>query len=158
MENRESSPHGGLQRDRRSSLPTDNSTISDEEKARPPAEPQTGTQPSDGGIVPRENDGGEKAEQSPAPDGGLAAWLVAVGASCSFFCCLGFANSFGTFAEYYLTHQLRGRSPDDVSWIGSLSSFLQFFSGAVGGPLFDRFGAKVRARVRLPGHPDGTTG
>ncbi|KAH6611373.1 hypothetical protein Trco_001393 [Trichoderma cornu-damae] len=84
-----------------------------------------------------------KTELEPAPDGGLRAWLVAVGAASAFFCCLGFANSFGTFEEYYLTHQLSHRSPDEIAWIGSLASFLQFFSGLVGGPLFDRYGIKI---------------
>jgi MFS family permease len=70
-------------------------------------------------------------------------WLVAGGSACIFFCTLGFANSFGTFQEYYMTHQLQAESASKISWIGSLMSFLQFFSGMVGGPLFDRFGAKV---------------
>ncbi|KAK5659692.1 hypothetical protein OQA88_902 [Cercophora sp. LCS_1] len=78
-----------------------------------------------------------------APDGGLQAWLVAAGGGAVFFCCLGFANSFGAMAEYYLSHQLRDHSADEVAWIGSLSVFLQFASGMVGGPLFDRFGANV---------------
>jgi hypothetical protein len=78
-----------------------------------------------------------------APDGGAKAWLVAAGGSAIFFCCLGFSNSFGTFIEYYLTHQLSDESPDKVAWIGSLSAFLQFAAGMVGGPLFDRFGARV---------------
>lgn len=78
-----------------------------------------------------------------APDGGSGAWLVAAGGFAVCFCCLGFSNAFGTFEEYYLTHQLRGESPDNIAWIGSLSAFLQFAAGMVGGPLFDRFGAKV---------------
>ncbi|KAK1253387.1 hypothetical protein MKX07_001464 [Trichoderma sp. CBMAI-0711] len=84
-----------------------------------------------------------ETELEPAPDGGLRAWLVALGAASIFFCCLGFSNSFGTFTEYYLSHQLRDHSPDDVAWIGSLSAFLQFFIGMVGGPLFDRYGSLV---------------
>ncbi|KAJ5594664.1 uncharacterized protein N7459_000872 [Penicillium hispanicum] len=88
-----------------------------------------------------------------APDGGLEAWLVAAGAAFVFFSALGFSNSFGVFEEYYLTHQLRGDSPDKVAWIGSLSVFLQFASGAIGGPLFDRYGAwaSLRNRVIRPG-------
>ncbi|EHK26035.1 uncharacterized protein TRIVIDRAFT_63367 [Trichoderma virens Gv29-8] len=82
-------------------------------------------------------------ELEPAPDGGLRAWLVALGAGSIFFCCMGFSNTFGTFTQYYLTHQLSDRSPDDVAWIGSLSAFLQFFVGMVGGPMFDRYGTKV---------------
>ncbi|KAK4937113.1 hypothetical protein LTR10_022165 [Elasticomyces elasticus] len=76
----------------------------------------------------------------PAPDGGLEAWLVAAGAACVLFSTLGYVNAFGVFQEYYMTHQLRDKSPDDVAWIGSLTAFLQFAIGAVSGPLFDRYG------------------
>ena len=89
----------------------------------------------------------------PAPDGGVRAWLVAAGAGCIFFCCLGFSHSFGTFTEYYVDHQLRGESTDAIAWIGSLSAFLQFFAGMLGGPLFDRFGAKVCHLVLLTYEP-----
>ncbi|TQS33141.1 hypothetical protein Golomagni_06524, partial [Golovinomyces magnicellulatus] len=87
----------------------------------------------------------EKAstELSPAPDGGLRAWTIAVGGASVFFCTLGFANSFGTFEQYYITHQLQGESASKVSWIGSLAAFLQFLTGLVSGPCFDRFGAKM---------------
>lgn len=78
-----------------------------------------------------------------APDGGVRAWLVAAGGSAIFFCCLGFSNSFGVFTEYYLSHQLRGESPDKVAWIGSLSAFLLFATGIMGGPSFDLLGAWV---------------
>ncbi|RDW75428.1 monocarboxylate permease-like protein [Coleophoma cylindrospora] len=82
-------------------------------------------------------------EFGPAPEGGTQAWLVAAGGAAIFFSTLGFANSFGTFEEYYLTHQMQGESASKIAWIGSLASFLQFFAGMVGGPLFDRFGTKV---------------
>lgn len=78
-----------------------------------------------------------------APDGGLKAWLVASGGFSIAFCCLGFVNSFGTFQEYYLNHQLKGQSPDGVAWIGSMTAFLQFAVGLFAGPLFDRYGAWV---------------
>jgi hypothetical protein len=78
-----------------------------------------------------------------APDGGLQAWLVAGGASCVFFCGLGFANGWGVFQEYYMAHQLRDESADNVAWIGSISAFLSFLAGGAGGPLFDRYGAWV---------------
>ncbi|OTA65056.1 MFS general substrate transporter [Hypoxylon sp. EC38] len=90
--------------------------------------------------------GGETVNTSnlpEAPDGGLRAWLVTAGACCVFFSALGFSNAFGVFEEYYLTHQLEGQSPDKVAWIGSLAVFLQFLSGTIGGPMFDRFGAWV---------------
>ncbi|EED20221.1 monocarboxylate permease, putative [Talaromyces stipitatus ATCC 10500] len=78
-----------------------------------------------------------------APEGGTRAWLAAGGAAAIFFSTLGFSNSFGTFEEYYITHQLRGESASKVSWIGSLGSFLPFFSGMVAGPMFDRYGEKI---------------
>ena len=79
----------------------------------------------------------------PAPDGGLQAWLVAAGASATFFAALGYSNTFGVFQEYYITHQLSHKSATDIAWIGSVSTFLQFAGGAIGGPLFDRYGAWV---------------
>lgn len=89
----------------------------------------------------------EVSEFGEAPDGGLQAWLVAAGGACIFFCCLGFSNSFGTFEQYYLTHQLQHEPPDTIAWIGSLSLFLQFAAGAFGGPLFDMFGPWVRRQT-----------
>ncbi|KAH8689997.1 major facilitator superfamily domain-containing protein [Talaromyces proteolyticus] len=78
-----------------------------------------------------------------APDGGMRAWLVVAGGAGIYFCCMGFTNSFGEFVQYYLSHQLRDRSADEVAWIGSLSAFLQFSIGVLAGPLFDRFGAWI---------------
>jgi hypothetical protein len=86
-----------------------------------------------------------ESEFGPAPDGGLRAWLVASGAFCIFFGCLGFTSCFGVLQEYYSTHQLHDRTTDEIAWIGSLSSFIQFSGGALGGPLFDRFGVWVRS-------------
>lgn len=83
-------------------------------------------------------------DEDDFPDGGLRAWLVVAGGASIFFCCLGFGNSFGTFEAYYLAHQLRGQSPDNIAWIGSVAAFLPFASGVLGGPLFDRYGAAVR--------------
>lgn len=79
----------------------------------------------------------------PAPDGGTRAWIVAAGGAAILFCCLGFSNSFGAFEQYYLTHQLQGDSPDKIAWIGSISAYLQFGAGMVGGPMFDRYGSRV---------------
>ncbi|OBT82421.1 hypothetical protein VE02_09382 [Pseudogymnoascus sp. 03VT05] len=81
----------------------------------------------------------------PAPDGGTRAWIVAAGGAAILFCCLGFSNSFGAFEQYYLTHQLQGHSPDKIAWIGSISAYLQFGAGMVGGPMFDRYGSRIAA-------------
>ncbi|KAM0210742.1 hypothetical protein ACHAPA_009024 [Fusarium lateritium] len=82
-------------------------------------------------------------DDTPAPDGGTQAWLVAAGAGCIFFSCLGFANSFGVMQEYYMSHQLQGHSVDKIAWIGSMSTFIQFAGGALAGPMFDRYGSWV---------------
>ncbi|SPO02032.1 related to monocarboxylate transporter [Cephalotrichum gorgonifer] len=83
----------------------------------------------------------ETNKLSPAPDGGLQAWLVAGGAAFIFFSALGYVNSFGVFQQYYMTHQLSDRPADSIAWIGSVSGFLQLGMGGVAGPLFDRYGA-----------------
>ncbi|KAF4911599.1 Aspyridones efflux protein apdF [Colletotrichum viniferum] len=91
------------------------------------------------------NHDNEKATNDPnaAPDGGFRAWMVAAGSATIFFCTLGLSNSFGIFQEYYMTHQLQGQSASNISWIGSTQSFLQFFTGMLAGPLFDRHGALI---------------
>ncbi|KAJ3534830.1 hypothetical protein NM208_g7386 [Fusarium decemcellulare] len=103
-------------------------------------ESQNGLESGGKEIAPEPSNAPEFGE---APDGGLRAWLVAAGSACIFFSCLGFANSFGVLQEYYMTHQLRQESSDKIAWIGSLSAFIQFAAGAIGGPLFDRFGSWV---------------
>lgn len=103
-----------------------------------------GTNSEEKGISSDSSDANHPGE---VPDGGLQAWLVAAGGACIFFSCLGFANSFGVLQEYYMTHQLRGESADKVAWIGSMSTFIQFAAGAIGGPMFDRFGARVSSRT-----------
>jgi hypothetical protein len=79
----------------------------------------------------------------PAPDGGARAWVTTAGGFCIFFGCLGFTSCFGVLQQYYTTHQLRHRTADEVAWIGSVSSFIQFGGGAIGGPMFDRYGVWV---------------
>jgi hypothetical protein len=86
----------------------------------------------------------EIAALGPAPDGGLTAWLNAMGGFCIFFCCLGFTSCFGVLQQYLSTHQLKDHSMDQIAWIGSLANFIQFAGGAVGGPMFDRCGVWVR--------------
>lgn len=45
--------------------------------------------------------------------------------------------------EYYASHQLSSASQSAISWIGSLQICALFSGALVGGPLFDRYGAKV---------------
>ncbi|BCS23910.1 MCT family MFS transporter [Aspergillus puulaauensis] len=77
------------------------------------------------------------------PDGGVRAWGVAFGTAGIMFSTLGYVNSWGVYQAYYHTHQLHDESASAISWIGSLQSFFLFGSSLVGGPLFDRYGAKV---------------
>lgn len=93
--------------------------------------------------APPENNDNDLSRFGPAPDGGTRAWLNAAGGFCIFFGCLGFTSCFGVLQEYYTTHQLRDHTADEVAWIGSLSSFIQFAGGAIGGPMFDRYGVWV---------------
>lgn len=77
------------------------------------------------------------------PEGGARAWAVAAGTGGILFCTLGYTNSFGVFQAYYMSNQLQYESTDRIAWIGSLQGFLIFAAGSIGGPLFDRYGAKV---------------
>ncbi|TPX07967.1 uncharacterized protein E0L32_010298 [Thyridium curvatum] len=77
------------------------------------------------------------------PEGGTQAWLVAAGTAGVLFATLGYTNSFGVFQAYYMLHQLQHETSDRIAWIGSLQAFLIFATGCVGGPLFDRYGARV---------------
>ena len=66
--------------------------------------------------------------------------LTVIGAVCSLFNSIGFANAFGIFQEYYRRNQLAGRSDSAISWIGSIMMFIMFMSAAPAGLLLDRIG------------------
>lgn len=116
---------------------------SDDDKKLPITEPSTDIESASAKYEPDSEKPTPGGISGPAPEGGLRAWLVALGSALIFFSCLGFMNSFGVFQEYYMHNQLRGESPDKVAWIGSLMSFIQFAGGAISGPLFDRYGSWV---------------
>ncbi|KAE8363805.1 MFS general substrate transporter [Aspergillus caelatus] len=83
------------------------------------------------------------ARKPDFPDGGLRAWSVVAGAAGLMFCAFGYVNSFGVYQEYYQTHQLSTRPPNDISWLGSLQVFFLFSGTLIGGPLFDQYGSVV---------------
>ena len=93
--------------------------------------------------TPTSLSGDDISKFGPAPDGGFKAWLNIAGGFCIFFSCLGFTSCFGVLQEYYEKHQLRGHTPNQIAWIGSLSSFMQLAGGIIGGLVFDRCGVKV---------------
>ncbi len=111
-----------------------------------------------------DEDPNPQGEGPTFPEGGLRAWSVAIGCAGLLFSTFGYVNAFGyctcsilyvpvanltkhisVFQQYYQTHQLRHESPSTISWIGSLQIFFLFGGNLVGGPMFDRFGAKVSA-------------
>ncbi|KAI8958335.1 monocarboxylate permease-like protein, mch4 [Daldinia sp. FL1419] len=71
------------------------------------------------------------------PDGGLVAWLQVLGAFVLYFNHWGTMNTFGVYQTYYEKELLQHMSPSDISWIGSLQSFLLLGVGVVSGPLYD---------------------
>ncbi|KAK0384740.1 hypothetical protein NLU13_7218 [Sarocladium strictum] len=79
---------------------------------------------------------------SEAPNGGLRAWLVVLGAWCTAFCSFGWLNSVGIFQEYYQNELLRQYSASTISWIPSLQIFFMMASGPIIGALYDRHGPR----------------
>ncbi|KAK2074465.1 hypothetical protein P8C59_008672 [Phyllachora maydis] len=77
-----------------------------------------------------------------APDGGLVAWLVVLGAWCTSFCSFGWINSIGIFQEYYSTELLNTYSSATIAWIPSLQLFFMMASGPLVGRAFDSYGPR----------------
>ncbi|KAG0699131.1 MFS general substrate transporter [Suillus ampliporus] len=83
----------------------------------------------------------EKSPQIPTPpsfpEGGLQAWLTVLGGSMILFCTFGTVQSFGVYQAYYTSHYLPQYVSSDISWIGSVQTFLLFAGGLPAGKLFD---------------------
>ncbi|KAI3325975.1 monocarboxylate permease-like protein, mch4 [Xylariaceae sp. AK1471] len=75
---------------------------------------------------------------SPPPNGGLVAWLQVAAGFVLFFNTWGILSSFGVFQSYYESGDLFVTSSSNISWIGSIQSFLLQLTGLVAGPLYDR--------------------
>ncbi|VUC23380.1 unnamed protein product [Clonostachys rosea] len=69
------------------------------------------------------------------PDRGFAPWIFVLSAHLTIMDSWGVVNSYGVFQPYYMT--LLDRSPDDISWIGSMEVFFLFFLGLFTGRLTD---------------------
>ena len=74
----------------------------------------------------------------PPPNGGLQAWLHVLGAFMLWFNSWGILNAFGVFQTYYESGQLFTKSSSDISWIGSIQSFMLLVVGIFAGPIYDR--------------------
>ncbi|KAF4458508.1 major facilitator superfamily transporter, partial [Fusarium albosuccineum] len=99
---------------------------------------------------------------SDAPDGGLTAWLVVLGAWCTSFCSFGWLTSecrpfdprgietylvdltpgVGIFQEYYQNQSLSNYSSGTIAWIPSLQIFFMMGMGPIVGVLYDNFGPR----------------
>ncbi|KAJ2972851.1 hypothetical protein NQ176_g6925 [Zarea fungicola] len=87
-------------------------------------------------VDDQEDDGSGGA----APDGGLQAWMVVLGAWCASFCSYGWINSVGIFQQYYEEGPLHNYSASQISWIPALQIFFMSFMGPLVGVLFDKYG------------------
>lgn len=83
------------------------------------------------------------APEAPAPalpefpEGGRQAWLTVLGGFLILFCTFGTVQSFGVYQDYYSRVLLSERTASDISWIGSMQTFLLFAGGLPTGKLFD---------------------
>ncbi|KAK7217728.1 hypothetical protein V2G26_005731 [Clonostachys chloroleuca] len=82
--------------------------------------------------------GGPPGAPSPPPDGGLVAWLQVASGFVLFFNTWGLISAFGVFQAYYESGVLFQATSSNISWIGSIQSFLLQFAGLIAGPLYDR--------------------
>ncbi|KAM7194391.1 riboflavin transporter MCH5 [Rhypophila sp. PSN 637] len=80
--------------------------------------------------------------ESPAPEGGLHAWLTVVGSFCITTAVYGLSNSVGVIQPYWAQHQLASFSVHNIAWISGANIFLCLFLGVQFGPWFDRFGPR----------------
>ncbi|KAH7915578.1 MFS general substrate transporter [Hygrophoropsis aurantiaca] len=71
------------------------------------------------------------------PEGGLQGWLTVFGGAMVLFCTFGAVQSFGVYEDYYTLVWLKGYTTSDISWIGSVQTFLLFAGGLPAGKLFD---------------------
>lgn len=71
------------------------------------------------------------------PEGGVAAWTVALGSWCSMTAGLGIVNSTGVFQAYVSNTILSSSSANGVSWIFGIYVFVSYFCSVQTGPIFD---------------------
>lgn len=72
-------------------------------------------------------------------------WVGLFGSETLTVLCHSILNvTYRVYQAYYQSHQLSTESSSTISWIGSLQVFFLYAGGAIGGPLFDRYGGLVR--------------
>ena len=76
-------------------------------------------------------------QPAPPPDGGARAWLQVLGSFITFSNLWGFTFAFGSFQTYYELTYLQSQTASNISWIGTVSTFLLIVGGVISGPFFD---------------------
>jgi MFS family permease len=76
------------------------------------------------------------------PEGGIAAWTVALGSWCCMTAGLGVVNSVGVLEAYVSTTLLADTSADSTGWIFGIYVFVSYFCGLQVGPIFDARGPR----------------
>ncbi|USW47345.1 Putative major facilitator superfamily, MFS transporter superfamily [Septoria linicola] len=74
----------------------------------------------------------------PVPNGGTQAWIQVLCSWMLFFNTWGVLNTYGVYQTYYESGQLFTESSSNISWIGSIQSFMVLLVGAFIGPIYDR--------------------
>ncbi|TVY85262.1 Aspyridones efflux protein apdF [Lachnellula suecica] len=78
------------------------------------------------------------AGPTPAPNGGLLAWMHVAGCFMLFFNTWGILNAFGVYQTYYESGDLFHATSSEISWIGSIEAFMLLLVGFFVGPIYDR--------------------
>lgn len=112
--------------------PTNTSEKSVDHHPADPAVDPSAPIPSEQPVVP------PAGGPPPPPDGGLLAWLHVLSCFLLWFNTWGILNAFGVFQTYYESGELFETSSSNISWIGSIQSFMLLAVGIFAGPLYDR--------------------
>ncbi|KAI5359704.1 Putative major facilitator superfamily, MFS transporter superfamily [Septoria linicola] len=69
--------------------------------------------------------------------------LALAGSALAYFCTVGFMNAYGVFQQYYTAHYLPTYSNFQISWIGSVATFVLFACAPAAGLLADKYGPSL---------------
>jgi hypothetical protein len=74
------------------------------------------------------------------PEGGRAAWAVAIGSWCAMTAGLGLVNSTGVLEAYLSNSIISSYSASATGWIFGIYVFVSYLGGIQTGPIFDARG------------------
>lgn len=93
-------------------------------------------------YAPEIGEEGPSMDAFSYPEGGVAAWMVALGSWCSMTAGLGMVNSVGVLEAYVSTNILTSSSTNATGWIFGIYVFVSYFCGLQIGPIFDAKGPR----------------